>query len=79
MADKINKNITSEWDEMVEVRLPKAPKTEQNFQFVGVNGRAFQVPKGKSVMVPKPVAEVIANSEKARQEAEDYESDLNEQ
>ena len=67
------------WNEMVEVRLPKAPKTEQNFQFVGVNGRTFQVPKGKSVTVPKPVYEVLMNSEKAKAEAEDYESELNEQ
>lgn len=67
------------WNEMVEVRLPKAPKTEQNFQFVGVNGRTFQVPKGKSVTVPKPVYEVLMNAEKAKSEAEDYESELNEQ
>ena len=50
---KINSTITAgtseSWSEMVEVRLPKAPKTEQNFQFVGVNGKTFQVPKGKTV------------------------------
>lgn len=64
------------WDEMVEVRLPKAPKTEQNFQFVGVNGKTFQVPRGKSVKVPKPVAQVLAYSETAKNAAEEYESEL---
>ena len=64
------------WDEMVEVRLPKAPKTEQNFQFVGVNGKTFQVPRGKSVKVPKPVAQVLAYPEAAKNAAEEYESEL---
>lgn len=77
---KINGGITAgtskNWEEMVEVRLPKAPKTEQNFQFVGVNGKTFQVPRGKTVNVPKPVAEVLANSEAARQAAEEYENGL---
>ena len=70
--------LNNAWSETAEVRLPKAPKTEQNFQFVGVNGRTFQVPKGKTVTVPAPVAEVLARSEAARLEAEDYESGLSE-
>lgn len=77
---KINGTITvgtsESWSEMVEVRLPKAPKTEQNFQFVGVNGKTFQVPKGKTVKVPKPVAEVLANAEAAKMAAEEYENGL---
>lgn len=71
MAEK-----TNVWNETVEVRLQKAPKTEQNFQFVGVNGRTFQVPRGVAVEVPKPVAEVLRNAEKAKAEAEEYESRL---
>ena len=77
---KINSTITAgtseSWSEMVEVRLPKAPKTEPNFQFVGVNGKTFQVPKGKTVKVPKPVAEVLANAEAAKLAAEEYENGL---
>lgn len=77
---KTNSGITAgtskDWEETEEVRLPKAPKTEQNFQFVGVNGKTFQVPRGTTVSVPKPVAEVLRNSEAARAEAEEYESGL---
>ena len=65
-----------DWNEMVEVRLPKAPKNEQNFQFVGVNGRTYQVPKGKTVKVPKPVAQVLAYSEAAKSAAEEFENGL---
>ena len=64
----VTAGTSKDWEEMTEVRLPKAPKTEQNFQFVGV--------KGKSVKVPKPVAEVLANSEAAREAAEEYENGL---
>ena len=68
----VTAGTSKDWEEMTEVRLPKAPKTEQNFQFVGVNGRTFQVPRGKSVKVPKPVAEVLANSEAARNMKTDW-------
>lgn len=65
----------SPWDEMLEIKLPKASKTEQNFQFVSVNGRVFQVPKGKTVKVPKPVYEVLKNKEAAEEEADSFSSE----
>ena len=34
------------------------------------------VPKGKTVKVPKPVAEVLANAEAAKLAAEEYENGL---
>lgn len=64
------------WEERVEITLPKASKTEQNFQFVAVNGRTFQVPKGKTVKVPRPVYEVLMNSRYAEEKAEKYEEEL---
>ncbi|GFI61254.1 hypothetical protein IMSAG049_00411 [Clostridiales bacterium] len=78
-TNRVTQGSDKSWNEMVEVRLPKAPKTEQNFQFVGVNGKTFQVPRGKTVQVPRPVAEVLNNSEAARQEAEEYENRLSQQ
>lgn len=68
-ADKI-------WEEKMTIQLPRAPKTEQNFQFVAVNGRTFQVPRGKAVEVPKPVYEVLMNSHYAAEKAEEYENEL---
>lgn len=51
------------WADMVPITLPRAPKGENNFQFVGVNGRTFQVPRtGKPVEVPRPVYEVLLRS-----------------
>lgn len=59
------------WKDMVNVRLPRGDRNEQNFQFVSVNDRTFQVPKGKDVEVPRPVYEVLANAQAARDYAED--------
>lgn len=51
------------WKDMVEITLPRKPKSEQNFEFVAVNDRRFQVPcTGKPVEVPRPVYEVLMNS-----------------
>lgn len=48
--------------------LPRASETEQQFEFVCVNGKAYQVPRGKPVEVPLAVAEVLEHAQ--MQEAE---------
>lgn len=50
------------------VFLPRASETEQQFEFVGVNGKFYQVPRGKSVEVPAEVAEVLRNAQFAETE-----------
>ena len=40
--------------------------------FVGVNGKGYYVPRGKSVSVPPEVAEVLRNREKQLEQAEAY-------
>ncbi len=60
------------WKDMVDIVLPRSPKGEQNFQFVAVNDRRFQVPRnGKPVSVPRPVYEVLVHA----QENADYAAD----
>lgn len=44
---------------MKTITLPRAGGTEQQSEFVCVNGRTFQVPRGKAVEVPEPVYEVL--------------------
>ena len=39
--------------EMKSITLPRAGGTEQQSEFVCVNGRTFQVPRGKAVEVPE--------------------------
>ena len=47
---------------METITLPRAGGTEQQSVFVCVNGRTFQVPRGKAVEVPEPVYEVLENA-----------------
>ncbi len=50
------------WKQTKKITLPKASATEQQFEFVCINGRAFQVPRGCEVEVPAPVYEVLENA-----------------
>ena len=40
---------------MKTITLPRAGGTQQQSEFVCVNGRPFPVPRGKAVEVPLPV------------------------
>jgi hypothetical protein len=50
----------------VPVFLRPAETGEQNFVRVVVNGKAYQIPRGRQQMVPRPVYEVLARSEQAK-------------
>ena len=68
------------WQDMVEITLPRHPRNEQNFQFVAVNDRRFQVPRsGKSVCVPRPVSEALRNAEALRDYAAGRKEELSSQ
>lgn len=72
--------IYDPWRDMKTIVLPRAPKNEQNFQFVAVNGRTFQVPRnGKPVDVPAPVYEVLMNAAALKDFAEDRKGALTEE
>lgn len=59
---------TAQQAETKSIFLPRASETEQQFEFVCVNGKAYQVPRGKPVEVPLAVAEVLEHAQ--MQEAE---------
>lgn len=54
---------TTKQAETKSVFLPRASETEQQFEFVCVNGKAYQVPRGKPVEVPLAVAEVLEHAQ----------------
>lgn len=47
---------------MVKIKLPLT-RTEKNDEFVGVNGKTFQIKRGVEVEVPDYVVSVIKDSE----------------
>ena len=64
MAAKVTRDPMKE---MVDVFLTKGGPGEANFQLVCLNGVPFQVPRGKRVSVPRPIYEILARSEDARE------------
>lgn len=58
-------------EEMVTVYVPKSSGEEPTL-FVALNSRTWLLPRGKQSEVPKPVAEIIWQMEKAQAEAEEH-------
>ena len=54
-------------DDRVEVFIPRAGANEEPNLFVSVNGVNYLLPKGKTSMVPKFIAEEINRSRKAQE------------
>ena len=62
-----------EWNQKVTVKLPRSTdKHGENYLYVAVNGRGMKIMRGVSVDVPKPIAEVLKNSEEMQDVAADY-------
>lgn len=62
-----------EWDEEVEIVVPRKPKGEDQQFYVCVNDRRFLIPAdGKVQKMPKPIADVLKAAIEAEYEAEDF-------
>ena len=55
----------------VEVFLPKVPG-EAPSQYVAVNGKAWQIPRGKKYKVPERVAKALARAQTAQEAADEF-------
>lgn len=63
------------WNIQVPVFLAKGRNGEENYVRVVVNGRAYQIPRGKQQLVPRPVYEVLSRSECAKLITEAYDAE----
>lgn len=50
--------------DLIPVFLPRATGNEQNFELVSLNGKLWKIMRGVSVRVPRPVYEILANSQR---------------
>ena len=64
-----DQNMQADW---VTVYVDPGSGKDKGTIFVGVNGRGYYVPRGKSVAVPPEVAEVLKNRETMLEHAEQY-------
>lgn len=71
-AAKVETEVVDPWKEMVKIKLPKAPKGEENFKIVSLNGRTYKIQKGVEVEVPKLIAEIIEANYAEQDKADEY-------
>ena len=56
----------------VNVSLPRATGREEDFVFVGLNGKGYTVCRGVTVRVLRPVAEILAEARRQEQRREAF-------
>ena len=54
-------------DVRVPVPLPRATGREEDFGFVALNGKGSTIRRGQTVLVPRPVYDILAESERQQQ------------
>lgn len=71
-APVIEPELIDPWDEMVAVHLPRGDRSAGTHQFVSLNNRAYQVARGREVMVPRPIAARLRIVMQAEEEEYQY-------
>ncbi len=56
----------------VSVTLPRATGREEDFVFVGLNGKGYTIRRGVTVRVPRPVYDILAESLRQQQRQQDF-------
>lgn len=57
---------------LVTVTLPRATGSEENFVFVGLNGKGWNIMRGVPVRVPRPVYDILAEAEAQKRRQTDF-------
>jgi len=60
---------------METVYLPRPTGKEENYVFVGLNGKGYTIMKGMPVKVPKPVADILNESLRNEQKADRWDEE----
>ena len=58
--------------ELVTVTLPRATGKEEDFVFVGLNGKGYTIRRGVSVRVPRPVFDILTEARRQERRQADY-------
>ncbi len=57
---------------LVTVTLPRATGHEENYVFVGLNGKGYTVMRGVPVRVPRPVYDILMEAEAQKRRQADF-------
>lgn len=64
--------------ELVDISIPRAASNEEPNLMVGINGKIYLLPRGKTSKVPKAVYDEIMRSRKAQETADETIDNLKE-
>lgn len=73
MAKNKDETIAAVDDGMVTIKIPLT-RNEKDDVYVALNGKSFQIQRGKEVRVPKGVAEILQHREEMLREAIEFEN-----
>ena len=59
-------------NEMVPITLPRATGKEENFVFVGLNGKGYTVMRGVTARVPRPVYDILTESQRQQERQAEF-------
>lgn len=59
-------------NDYVNVTLPRATGKEEDFVFVGLNGKGYTIRRGVTVRVPRPVYEILAESQRQQLRQQEF-------
>lgn len=65
--------------DMVTVTLPRATGREEGTVFVGLNGKGYNLKKGTTIQVPRPVYDILDEANRQRERQAAYEEMLQKQ
>ena len=68
----MNKKTYDPMNELVSLTLPKATGKEEDFVFVGLNGKGYTIRRGVTVRVPRPVYDILAESRRQARRQEEF-------
>ena len=58
--------------DFVTITLPRATGKEEELVFVGLNGKGYTIRRGVAVKLPRPVYEILAESQRQEQRQRDF-------
>lgn len=64
--------------DMVTVRLPRATGREEEDVKVSLNGKLYRIQRGAQVRLPRPVYDILVESERQKERQAAYERELQE-
>lgn len=65
--------------DLVTVTLPRATGKEEDFVFVGLNGKGYNIKRGIPVRVPRPVYDILAERDRQIERQAEFEAKVQEQ